>query len=210
MTVFRGSSTPPVWCELEGFEIVSLVRGETTRRTPTTRTERLIGTLGTSQLRRGSRTLLLKEGQFIDLDLRDGEWEMIGASDPSQFVRLTGHWGDELGGCGIFRVRRVSEPETKGDPVAYPKHTAIDRHYHDCDEYWIILEGRGETVVDDRHFQVAPGDCLAIGMGHPHDFPLIESEVKSVFFETTLLRQKRTGHLWNHTHGVAQPAAERV
>ena len=39
--------------------------------------------------------------------------------------------------------------QNNGDPVTYPKHTAIDRHYHDCDEYWIILEGAGEVVVDD-------------------------------------------------------------
>jgi len=39
---------------------------------------------------------------------------------------------------------------------------------------------------------------------------VIESEVKAVFFETTLEGKQRTGHLWNHTHGVAQPRLERV
>jgi mannose-6-phosphate isomerase-like protein (cupin superfamily) len=209
MTVFRTSTKPPTWCELERFEIISLGRDQRVARVPDTRTERLIGTLGTCQLRRGTRTLLLKEGQFIDPVPAEGEWQMIGATDVAQFVRLSGHWGDDMAGCGIFRVRRSDQPNN-GDPVTYPKHTAIDRHYHDCDEYWIILEGAGEVVIDNEHTHVDVGDCLCIGTGHHHDFPLIHSEVKAVFFETTLYGRKRTGHLWNHTHGQAQPDPERI
>jgi mannose-6-phosphate isomerase-like protein (cupin superfamily) len=209
MTLFRSDTAPPTWCELEHFEIIQLQRDEAITRTPFTRTERLIGTSGTCQLRRGDTSLLLKEAQFIDLDPDDGEWTVLGASDPAQFVRLSGHWGQDMAGCGIFRVQR-SDAGDKGDPVTYPKHTAIDRHYHDCDEYWIILEGTGEVVVDDRHAKVHPGNCLCIGTGHPHDFPLIDTPVKAVFFETTLYGRKRTGHLWNHTHGPAEPMPGRV
>jgi mannose-6-phosphate isomerase-like protein (cupin superfamily) len=210
MTVFRAERQPPGWCELESFEIFTLARDQQVERTPQARRERLIGTAGTTQLRQGGRSLLIKEAQFVDIDPASGPWTVIGTTDPAGFVRLSGHWGDELGGCGIFRVRPVSEAETKGDPVSYRKNTLVDRHYHDCDEYWIVLEGRGEVAVDDRHSNVAPGDCLCIGMGHPHDFPFTETEVKAVFFETTLQGRKRTGHLWNHTHGVAQPVAGRV
>lgn len=209
MTLFRTDTAPPAWCELERFEVITLQRDETITRTPSTKTERLIGTLGTCQLRRNSSTLLLKEAQFIDLDPADGAWTMVGAADPGQFVRLSGHWGSDMAGCGIFRVTR-SDAGDKGDPVTYPKHTAIDRHYHDCDEYWIILDGTGEVVVDDRHAKVSPGDCLCIGTGHPHDFPLIDTPVKAVFFETTLYGRKRTGHLWNHTHGPAEPMPGRI
>lgn len=209
MTVFRSGTTPPDWCELEGFEIINLERDQVVTRRPTTRTERLICTLGTCQLRRSNSTLLLKQAQFIDIDPDDGEWTMLGASDSAQFVRLSGHWGQEMAGCGIFRMQRSDAPD-KGDPVTYPKHTGSDRHYHDCDEYWIILDGVGEIVVDDRHAKVRPGDCLCIGTGHPHDFPLIESPVTAVFFETTLYGRKRTGHLWNHTHGPAEPMPGRV
>ena len=73
-----------------------------------------------------------------------------------------------------------------------------------------MLEGTGQVVVDDRHMPVRPGDCLCIGMGHPHDFPFVDEDVKAVFFETTLQGRKRTGHLWNHTHGEAQPRRERI
>jgi hypothetical protein len=34
--------------------------------------------------------------------------------------------------------------------------------------------------------------------------------VKAVFFETTLERGKRVGHLWNHTHGDAVPEPGRI
>ncbi|MBV9538802.1 MAG: cupin domain-containing protein [Acidisphaera sp.] len=210
MTVFRADQSPPAWCELENFEVHALRNGERVERSPGTRTERLIGTVGTTQLSQGGRSLLLKEGQFIDIDPSAGAWTMTGTTEPAGFVRLCGHWGADMAGCGIFRVRPTSEPETRGDPVSYRKNTAIDRHYHDCDEYWIILDGTGQVVVDDRHACVAPGDCLCIGMGHHHDFPLTDSEVKAVFFETTLQGRKRIGHLWEHTHGPAQPIPERV
>jgi mannose-6-phosphate isomerase-like protein (cupin superfamily) len=210
MTVFRTDQSLPAWCELEKFEIFLLANGETVDRSPRTLTERLIGTAGTTQLRQAGRSLLLKEAQFIDIDVSAGAWTMTGTTEPAGFVRLCGRWGADIAGCGVFRVRPTAERETKGDPVTYRKNTAIDRHYHDCDEYWIILDGSGEVVVDDRHAQVAPGDCLCIGMGHHHDFPFTDNAVTAVFFETTLQGRKRTGHLWNHTHGPAEPMLERV
>jgi mannose-6-phosphate isomerase-like protein (cupin superfamily) len=209
MTVFRAGTPPPAWCELERFEVVTLQRDEMLSFTPSTKTERLIGSQGTTQVRHRDGSLLLKEAQFLDLNPLGGAWTALGGSDSTQFVRLSGHWGQDMAGCGIFRVIR-SNAGDKGDPVNYPKHTAIDRHYHDCDEYWIILEGSGEVVVDDRHAKVQPGDCLCIGTGHPHDFPLIDTPVKAVFFETTLYGRKRIGHLWNHTHGPADPIAGRI
>jgi mannose-6-phosphate isomerase-like protein (cupin superfamily) len=210
MTVVRADQPLPGWCALRAFEIVTLSRDAPVERTPQAPRERLIGTSGTTQFRQAGRSLLLKEFQFIDIDPTLGPWTMLGTTDTAGFVRLCGVWGDDLGGCGIFRVRPVDQPETKGDPVTYRKNTAVDRHYHDCDEYWIMLEGNGQVVVDDRHATVTTGDCLCIGMGHPHDFAFTETEVRAVFFETTLEGRMRTGHLWNHTHGPAEPVAGRV
>ena len=53
MTIFRSGVTPPAWCELEVFEIFSLALDEAVRRVPAARAERLLGTAGTVQLRRG-------------------------------------------------------------------------------------------------------------------------------------------------------------
>lgn len=79
-----------------------------------------------------------------------------------------------------------------------------------CDEYWIVLEGTGVAVSEGKHYAVGPGDCLATGMGHHHDFPTASAPVHAVYFETTLGGERRRGHLWNHTHGPAQPRLDRV
>ena len=33
--------------------------------------------------------------------------------------------------------------------------------------------GEGTVVSEGRHYQVGPGSCIATGMGHHHDFPLV-------------------------------------
>jgi mannose-6-phosphate isomerase-like protein (cupin superfamily) len=209
MSVFRsGEATVPAWCELEHFEVIDLKRGEAAMRERRTREERVIVTRGTARVRVPGGAIVLKEAQFLDLPegrLPEGPFVVDGISETAQLVRLCGRWGAEMGGCGIFRAKVEAPRAPLGDPVAYAKRTAIDSHYHDCDEYWVILEGSGTVVIDDRHLPVKPGDCVAIRMGHHHDFPDVESEVKAVFFETTLAGAKRIGHLWNHTHGRAQP-----
>ena len=101
-------------------------------------------------------------------------------------------------------------PPTRGDPVSYAKSTNFDRHYHDCDEYWIVWEGSGVAVSEGRSYDVAAGDCIATGMGHHHDFPNVRQPVRGVYFETTLEGEKRLGHLWEHTHGPAAPRLDRV
>jgi mannose-6-phosphate isomerase-like protein (cupin superfamily) len=59
------------------------------------------------------------------------------------------------------------------------------------------------VVVDNQHLEMRPGDCLPIPMGAMHDMPDAPEPVKAVYFETTLRGKKRTGHLWQHTHGPA-------
>jgi mannose-6-phosphate isomerase-like protein (cupin superfamily) len=209
VTVFTSATRPPTWCELEAFEIVNLAPGESRDCPRLSAKERVIATNGSLQVVAGSRSQVLREGQFLDLAAEPG-WRLRGTWRPSQAVVLRGRWGDELGGCGLFTGRAHGPTLVEGDPVDYPKNTGFDSHYHDCDEYWLFLEGKGTAVVGKRFMAVGPGDCLAIGMGHHHDLPVVESPVKAVYFETTLEGQKRTGHLWNHTHGAAEPRPERV
>jgi mannose-6-phosphate isomerase-like protein (cupin superfamily) len=130
--------------------------------------------------------------------------------EPTTLVHLCGRWGEETGGWGLFRVEEIERPVERGDPTPYPKRTRIDNHYHDCDECYIILAGRGTVVSEGRHYEVGPGDCVATGMGHHHDFPYAPEPVLAVYFETTLAGQRRRGHLWDHTHGKAQPQPGRM
>lgn len=151
-------------------------------------------------MRQGTRSQVLREGQFIDLG--PGELTLV-ASGPAQAVLLEGEWGTELGGCGVFHAENVATPSDRGDPVTYLKRTNIDAHYHDCQEFWLLLEGLASVVVDGAQIEMRPGDCLPIPMGAMHDLPDAPERVKAVYFETTLRGQKRTGHLWQHTHGPA-------
>lgn len=208
MPVFAAGETPPSWCELAAFDIVGLGAGERRTLRWSAPRARVLVTAGTVQVF-GAGSRVLKERQFLDLD-GDGSCEVVGISERSGLVLLSGRWGRDLGGCGLFDAENVDTPHDRGDPVAYPKRTAIDAHYHDCDEYWIILSGAGRVVVGGRHHDVKAGDCVAIGMGHHHDLPEAAAPVRAVFFETTLQGEKRVGHLWEHTHGPAYPQPDRT
>ena len=212
MPVFRSHDRPPAWCELRSFEIIDLGQAGAAGRRRTEPRERLLVTAGTVQLAGGASSIVLKESQFLDLDAYPDftEWTATACSRAAQLTRLSGRWGQHVSGCGIFRVTSEEDVPNNGDPVDYPKKTRVDAHYHDCDEYWVLLEGRASVIVGGRAFAMGPGDCVGIGMGHHHDMPIVHEPVKAVFFETTLEGLKRVGHLWNHTHGLAEPRPERI
>jgi mannose-6-phosphate isomerase-like protein (cupin superfamily) len=210
MPVFRSGDVPPGWCELRFFEIVELRPGERRSFERAGTKEKLIVGRGACRVAVGGGEHDAREGAKFDLTGADGRFEVASVEEPTTLIRMGGDWGDELGGSGLFGARPAETPGDRGDPVSYPKQTNFDAHYHDCDEYWILFEGRGTAVSEGRHYEVGPGDCVATGMGHHHDFPLVVEPVRAVFFETTLAGRKRRGHLWNHTHGPAEPQAERV
>ena len=101
------------------------------------------------------------------------------------------------------------EPHNAGDLADYERNASFDNHYHDCDEYWIVFSGSGRVVSEGISYEVGVGDCIATGCGHHHDFPMVYEPVSAVFFETTIIGEKRPGHLWNHKHGQAKPNAGR-
>lgn len=195
----------PAWCELRSFEIVRLTPGETSSISPAAELKNLL-IAGRGEVK--TDTASLEEGDILDLE-GDATTVVAGAAGAT-LIRLSGHWGEETGGLGLFGVREADSPTDMGDPVDYPKATNFDAHFHDCDEYWIVFEGEGVAVSEGIARNVAPGACIATGMGHHHDFPQASGPVRAVFFETTLQGAKRKGHLWNHTHGPAMPQPERI
>lgn len=74
-----------------------------------------------------------------------------------------------------------------------------------ADKYWILFGGRGMAVSEGQFYEISVGNCLATRMGNHHDYPQVFETMRGVYFETTRKGQKRLGHLWNHTHGPAQP-----
>lgn len=204
----------PAWCELESYAIMRLEGADPVSIPRRGRFEKLVLVNGGARLVSPAERAL-RPGDVAELPPAPAgeaasQFELRDVAAGTVVVHLAGRWGAKTGGCGVFTVDRVEHPSDKGDPVWYPKETAIDRHYHDCDEYWIVVEGAGTAMSEGTLYAVGPGDCLAIGMGHHHDFPLVTAPVRAVYFETTLEGAKRPGHLWEHTHGPAEPRRDRV
>lgn len=205
---FRPDGKPPAWCELTGFRIYALESGGPLMLRRQAARERLLVTGAAVQVKFAGRSQVFSERQFFDLPEGVDDYTLTPVRLGAQAVLLMGHWGGELGGCGIFTARNEERPQDRGDPVDYEKHTSIDSHYHDCDEYWIALEGWGDVVVGSNRIRLSAGECVPIRTGHHHDLPNAPEGIRAVFFETTLNGQKRVGHLWEHTHGPAVPQPE--
>jgi len=157
----------------------------------------------------GQRTDVLRSTQFVDVVPGALEVALQAVNVESFGVLLEGTWEGSIGGCGVFEYDNLTQSRNTGDPVVYAKTTTFDSHYHDHDEYFLILEGRAQVVVGDQCQDVGPGDAVAIGMGWHHDIPHILEPLRSVYFHSRLEGQCRPGHLWNHCHGCAKAMDER-
>ncbi len=203
MPIFRsGRGEAPSWCEMEYFDMVRLGEGKTHRYVRASEKERIfIGSgdciLSATDIRRN-----IPAGEYADIEQGIRTYSLT-ARQSSAIARVCGRWGDEIGGCGVFTLENSDNPSNKGDPVLYPKQTDFDCHYHDFDEYWIIIDGRGLVMTERKLYTVGPGDCVATKRGDHHDFPSVYEKILGVYFETTLRGKKRLGHLWEHTHGPA-------
>ncbi len=121
-------------------------------------------------------------------------------SEKAFMTVIQGNWENEIGNYGIFTMENSLKPVNIGDPVDYERETDFDNHYHDCDEYWIILKGSGVAVSEGIKYNFKAGDCIATKAGEHHDLPKVNKKIHGIYFETTLKGEKRLGHLWDHTH----------
>lgn len=71
----------------------------------------------------------------------------------------------------------------------------FDRHFHDCDEYWLIFEGRAIIEIDDERYAIEPGDIVCTEIGREHDFLQVFETVRGFWFEAVLIPGGRAGHL---------------
>ncbi len=212
MPVFKPvSGKAPIWCQLESFDIVRLKPGEEHSFNRQGKKEKLIICKGACSVIIKERTIESKERTNLDLSEEGDSFSIRHVVEPVVAVRMCGRWGDEIGGSGLFPVKANTDAPDNDTPYNYKKTTSFDNHYHDCDEYWVIYQGRGIVYSENRRYEVGPGDCVATGMGFHHDFPeVVEGPVKAVYFETTMEGKKRPGHLHEPQDGKAVPRKERV
>ena len=69
-----------------------------------------------------------------------------------------------------------------------------DHHYHDCDEWWIIIDGIARVINSGNDIQVGPGDMVYTPMGEIHKIEAV-TMVTLAWFEGPLMGKKRKGHL---------------
>jgi mannose-6-phosphate isomerase-like protein (cupin superfamily) len=95
-------------------------------------------------------------------------------------------WSD-VTSAGIFRV------EADG---------RFDRHYHDCDEYWLVISGRAIVAVGDGTYTAVAGDIVCTQAGTEHDVVAVYEPFEAFWFEGRTPPGGRVGHL----HRTAEDA----
>ena len=71
----------------------------------------------------------------------------------------------------------------------------FDRHYHDCNEYWLICTGKAKICVDGKTMYVRDGDIVCTKAGQEHDVLEIYEPIVGYHFEDATPPGGRTGHL---------------
>ena len=71
----------------------------------------------------------------------------------------------------------------------------FDRHYHDCNEYWLICKGKAKVWIDGQTYYVKDGDIVCIKKGLEHDILELYEPIVGYHFEDATPPGGRTGHL---------------
>lgn len=79
----------------------------------------------------------------------------------------------------------------------------FDRHFHDCDEYWLLFAGRARVLVGSGTYEVGPGDIVCTRTGTVHDILGVRGTLEGFWFEGPTPDGGRIGHL----HETPQDAA---
>jgi mannose-6-phosphate isomerase-like protein (cupin superfamily) len=205
-----GKPDMPPWCKLRRFSPFSL-EVEGTRKIPFSHEKAvLVVTEGRCVVESGDLGANMRELQFMLATRGTKHFSIRWAGIPATAMLFEGNWEGPIAGAGTFQVTPDSPRKYQGDPFTYPKSTTFDNHYHDYDEYWIVLAGGGTVAIDEVLTAVGVGDCVAIGMGLHHDVSKIDGELRAAYFEGQIEGRGRLGHLWEHTHGKAEPCRARL
>ena len=77
-----------------------------------------------------------------------------------------------------------------------PGEFPSDRHYHDCDEAWVVVSGKARVMSEGKEYVIGVGDIIWTRMGDEHQLlEILESPYGLVWLENGLRGKKRPGHL---------------
>src|SRR5690625_617888 len=71
----------------------------------------------------------------------------------------------------------------------------VELHYHDCNEYWIIVSGRGVCTTEGDTYEIGPGDLVLTKKGDEHSLVVTE-EMTAVYIYGVLPPGGEIGYLY--------------
>jgi mannose-6-phosphate isomerase-like protein (cupin superfamily) len=97
----------------------------------------------------------------------------------------------------------------KGDKANYPEWSELNHygvnhlnvgdevklHYHDCNEYWIIVNGKGICTTEGNTYEIGAGDLVLTKQGDEHSL-IVTEEMTAVYIYGVLPLGGRLGHLF--------------
>jgi len=98
--------------------------------------------------------------------------------------------------CGLYKL---SEEKGEGD-----------YHYHDCDEYFIVADGKVELLLEGKEYEIEAGDCVCIPVGGKHRISKALNDLTLVWIYDELNGEKRKGHITAKGGEGEVPGAKRV
>jgi predicted dehydrogenase/mannose-6-phosphate isomerase-like protein (cupin superfamily) len=70
-----------------------------------------------------------------------------------------------------------------------------DYHYHDCDEYIIVTQGRARLLLEGREYEVESGHCVCIPQGGKHRILEALEDLSLLWIYDELKGEGRSGHI---------------
>ena len=209
MPVVKLGQKLPAWCDVSSYEIFNLEKGQKKEIALKDKKAAVVICAGTGVVSTADGG---KTGYTAEAILMLTEGFEIYAETTLEVCVVHGDLGEKCVWFGLFTVNEAGKETAvdAGTKADYFRNSDFDNHYHDCDEYWIILSGSGTAYTENKPFEVEAGDCVITGAGWHHDFPVVKTPVRGVYYETTMTGQKRGGHLHEHTHGAAVPQKNKV
>ncbi|MFP5115397.1 cupin domain-containing protein [Bacillaceae bacterium C204] len=71
----------------------------------------------------------------------------------------------------------------------------VPLHYHSCNEYWIIISGKGICTSEGVTYEIGPGDMVLTKKGDEHSL-IVTEEMVAVYIYGILGPDGQIGYLY--------------